>query len=180
MEGKRKFERGDFLKYENKPGSFAIFEGVDLMPTYQYTKKLSVVAFFDPSKYCEGENGCGWGSRPFLEIARDNKPCEKTVDTFEEDYFWKVCTPNEKEMALATLEEYGYEWDEEKLALIDKFTNKIIHKIIVPKLEYDGTIIKPMSQNHKKCLKDYITTKNSYSYGSYGYQQYGYYDDYYE
>lgn len=184
MEGKRKFEKGDFLKYDNKPGSFAIFEGIDLMPTYQYTKKYSVVVFFDPSKYCENENGCGWGTRPYLEVVKPNKPCEKTLDTLEEDYFWKVCTPREKEMALATLEEYGYEWDEENLELIEQTSGKVVYKIIVPKLEYNGDIIKPISKGNKKQLKNYVLSKNTYSYGNNyncGYRQGGYYQgDMYE
>lgn len=181
MEAKKKFEKGDFLKYDNKPGSFAIFEGVDLMPEYQYTKKFSVAAYFDPSKYCENENGVGWGTRPYLEVAKPNKPCEKTLDTLEEDFFWKVCTPIEKELALATLEEYGYAWDEENLAIIDQVTGKVVHKIIVPKLEYNGDVIKPISEEYKKQLKDYAISKNTYSCNNYGYRQGGYYQrDMYE
>ena len=179
MEQKKKFEKGDFLKYDNKPGSFAIFEGVDLMPSYSYTKKLSVMVYFDPSKYCQNENGVGWSSRPYLEVATDNKPCEKTVDTYEEDYFWKVCSPLEKEMALATLEEYGYEWDETNLTLKEQATGKIVHKIIIPKLEYNGDIIKPITEERKNHLHKYAISKNTYSYsgggGGYGCYRNGYY-----
>lgn len=181
METKRKFKKGDFLKYDTKPGAFAIFEGIDLLPTYSYTKQFSVVAFFDPRKYCQNENGVGWSSRPFLEISRDNKPCEKTIDTLEEDYFWKLCTETEKDMALATLEEYGYEWDEEQMALIDIKTKKIVHKIVVPKLEYNGAVIKPISNEFKKQLHNYVASKNKSAYSNTYYHQGGYYQrDMYE
>jgi hypothetical protein len=173
---KRKFEKGDFLKYENKPGSFVIFEGVDLLPTYQYTKKFSVAAHYDPSKYCENENGVGWSTRPFLEIAKSNKPCEKTLDSLEEDYFWKVCTETEKAAAIQKLRDYGYEWDEESLSIVDMETGEVVHKIIVPKLEYNGDVIKPICDEFKELLTDYVISKNTYSssYGGcntpYGYQ----------
>lgn len=160
---KSKFSKGDFLKYTNKPNSFVIFEGVDLMPTYQYTKKLSVVVHYDPSKYCENENGMGWSSRPVLEVAKNGKQCEKTVDTYDEDYFWSICTDEEKEAAIQKLAEYGYKWDEESLSLIDIETGEIVHRIIVPKLEYNGDVIKPICSEYKELLSDYALSKNTYT-----------------
>lgn len=177
---KKIFNKGDFLKYENKPGSFVIFEGIDLMPTYQYTKKLSVAAHFDPSKYCENENGVGWGTRPFLEVAKSNKPCEKTIDTFEEDYFWKICTEAEKAAAIEKLRAYGYEWDDETLSIIDIETGEIVHKIIVPKLEYNGDIIKPMCNEFKDLLKDFVISKNKFCSSGCGYNQYMYDNEYWD
>lgn len=187
---KRKFEKGDFLKYENKPSSFAIFEGVDLMPSYQYTKKLSVAAFYDPSKYCENENGIGWSSRPVLEVAKNGKPCEKTLDTYEEDYFWKICTEAEKQDAIEKLLEYGYIWNQDLLALVDVETGEVVHKIIIPKLEYNGDVIKPMCEEHKELLKDFVISKNTYSYnggynngygsGHNGYCAHGAYEEYWD
>ena len=94
------FNKGDFLKYSTYNGAaegrvaFGIFEGVDLAPEYQYTKKFSLAAFYDSYKYCSNlNNGVGWGYGPSLEVATKDKPCEKTIDTLVEDSWWTVCTP---------------------------------------------------------------------------------------
>ena len=56
-ETKKAFNKGDFIKYstynsatENKT-TFGIFEGVDLAPEYQYTKKFSLAAMSLNSSY---------------------------------------------------------------------------------------------------------------------------------
>ena len=48
-ETKKAFNKGDFIKYttynsttENKT-TFGIFEGIDLAPEYQYTKKFTII-----------------------------------------------------------------------------------------------------------------------------------------
>ena len=174
----RFFQKGDFIKYDYKKESFGIFEGVDLEPSYQYTKKLSLACFYDPLKYAENTDGIGgWSSRPVLEVAKVNKPCDKTIDTVKEDSWWKLCNEEEKEQALKRLAYYGYEWDEKNLQIINAETKQVIYKIISPKLEYNDEEIKPITEESKTLLKQAVISKNSYSrsYGGGGYYQGGYY-----
>ena len=193
MMEKRIFEKGDFIKYttynsDNK-FRFGIFEGIDLEPTYQYTKKYSLAAFYDSYKYCSHmDNAVGWGYQPFFEVATNEKNCERTIDTDKEDSWWTICTDEEKEQALQILKDYGYEWNEELLAIVDIETGEIVHKIITPKLEYNGEEIKPINNELKDKLKKSVLSKNkatNYTYPNsnyaYGYHNgcYPYNDDYY-
>lgn len=188
---KRTFNKGDFVKYcVNNNGTkvtFGIFEGIDLEPSYQYTKKYSLLLYYDSRKYCnQSTNGNDWGYKPSLEVSLNGKPCEKSIDTLEEDTWWSLCTPEEKENAIHVLHSYGYEWDEELMSLIDIKTGEIVRKIIIPKIEYNGEIIKPITQTLKDKLKKVVKKKNTTSvYGyyppcqsvHYGHGYDGYYDD---
>ena len=194
-ETKKAFNKGDFIKYSTYNGAtenkttFGIFEGVDLAPEYQYTKKFSLAAYYDSYKYCSNlDNGAGWGYAPSLDVATKDKPCEKTIDTLVEDSWWSLCTPLEKKEAIEILASYGYEWNEELLALVDMNTGEIVHKIIIPKIEYNGETIKPICEEYKSKLKKSIIgkAKPSYSgtnyrgnpqYGCYGYNGYNPYDE---
>lgn len=195
MEEVKTFNKGDFVKYSTYNSTignkitFGIFEGVDLAPEYQYTKKFSLVAYYDSYKYCSNlNNDAGWGYAPSLDVATKGKPCEKTIDTLVENSWWSLCTPLEKKEAIEVLAKYGYEWNEELLALVDMNTGEIVHKIITPKIEYNGETIKPICDEYKNKLKKSIVnkTKPSYSganysgnprYGCYGYNGYGEYDE---
>ena len=192
MAEKKTFNKGDFVKYTTYTSdnrvTFGIFEGVDLAPEYQYTKKFSLAAYYDSYKYCSNlDNGVGWGYAPSLDVATKEKPCEKTIDTLEEDSWWSLCTPLEKKNAIEILASYGYEWNEELLALVDTSTGEIVHKIIIPKIEYNGETIKPICQEYKSKLKKSIIDKSkpTYSggyrgnpqYGNYGYNGYDPYDE---
>jgi hypothetical protein len=189
---KKAFNKGDFIKYTTynsetqKKVTFGIFEGIDLAPEYQYSKKFSLAAYYDSYKYCSNlDNGVGWGYAPVLEVARDGKQCEKTIDTLVEDSWWSLCTPIEKRNAIEILAGYGYEWNEELLALVDINTGEIVHKIIIPKLEYNGDTIKPICNEFKDKLKNSIIKKAKPSYSGTNYRGnpqyvcYGYngYDD---
>ena len=189
---KKAFNKGDFIKYTTdnsetqKKVTFGIFEGIDLAPEYQYSKKFSLAAYYDSYKYCSNlDNGVGWGYAPVLEVARDGKQCEKTIDTLVEDSWWSLCTPIEKRNAIEILAGYGYEWNEELLALVDINTGEIVHKIIIPKLEYNGDTIKPICNEFKDKLKNSIIKKAKPSYSNSNYRGnpqyvcYGYngYDD---
>lgn len=189
---KKIFNKGDFIKYstynsanDNTKFAFGIFEGVDLAPEYQYTKKLSLAAFYDSYKYCNNlNNEVGWGYKPVLEIASPNKPCEKTIDTVCEDSWWTICTPLEKQRALEILASYGIDWNEEEMTLTNVETGEILHRIIVPKLEYNGDIIKPICNELKSKLRTAVLSKNKASYSSsypnqynaYGYNGYDEWD----
>lgn len=151
MAEKKTFNKGDFVKYssynsatDNKV-TFGIFEGVDLAPEYQYTKKFSLAAYYDSYKYCSNlDNGIGWGYAPSLDVATKEKPCEKTIDTLEEDSWWSLCTPIEKKNAIEILASYGYEWDEELLALVDTNTVKLFIKSSYLRL---SITVKPLNQS---------------------------------
>ena len=181
---KQTFNKGDFIKYTAYNGSngsvtFGIFEGVDLAPEYQYTKKYSLAAYYDSHKYCSNlNNGVGWGYQPVLDVATHDKPCEKTIDTLCEDSWWTLCTPLEKKNAIEILAGFGFEWNEELMAIVDINTGEIVHKIIIPKIEYHGDTIKPICKDFKHKLKKAVINKNkpSYSNASYrnGYGAYGY------
>jgi len=184
MAEKKTFNKGDFVKYSTYNGAtdnkvtFGIFEGVDLAPEYQYTKKFSLAAYYDSYKYCSNlDNGVGWGYAPSLDVATKEKPCEKTIDTLEEDSWWSLCTPIEKKNAIEILASYGYEWNEELLALVDTNTGEIVHKIIIPKIEYNGETIKPICKEYKSKLKKSIIDKSKPTYGGgyHGNPQYGCY-----
>ena len=178
---KKTFNKGDFIKYTAYSGNnnvtFGIFEGVDLAPEFQYTKKYSLVLYYDSHKYCSngGENG-GWGYKAVLDIGKDGKQCEKTIDTMEEDSWWSLCTPTEKREAIETLASYGYEWNEELMALVDVESGEIVHKIIIPKIEYHGDTIKPIGHDLKNKLKKSVLAKNkttSAAHNPYAYNMYG-------
>jgi hypothetical protein len=186
------FNKGDFVKYvtysTSKEFKFGIFEGVELPTSNEYSKKYSLALFYDSNKYFSNlDNGVGWGYQPFLDIASKDKPCDKQIDTLEEDSWWKVCSDEEKEAALRILEDYGYAWNEETMEVIDLKTGEIVHKIIVPKIEYNGEIIKPIEENLKDKLKQATLAQNSqkttssyysgnYSYGYQGYNRLEYWD----
>jgi hypothetical protein len=170
----------------NAKTTFGIFEGVNLTPEYEYSKKLTLAAYYDSYKYCNHvDNNIGWGYAPVLEVATKDKPCEKTVDTYVEDKWWSLCTKEEKEKAIEILEkQYNIKWDEENMALIDMKSGEILHKIITPKLEYLGDTIKPICSTLKSKLKKFVVSKNKNNYSTGGYPCYnnaychGMYDDY--
>lgn len=179
IDNKNRFQPGDFLTSSNKPTSFCIFEGIDLSTSSTY-KKLSVLASYDPSKYCESDGG--YRMMPFMEVAKKNKMCEKTIDSEVPCYWTRKCTESEKEEALKKLHDYGYLWDEEKKAILDAKTNEVVCKIYLPKYEYNGDIIKPISKQFKKILRMFCLDKNKkveYNYSSYN-RYWGMYGDGYD
>ena len=177
-----KFKPGDFVSFSNKPGSFAIYEGIDLSVTTY--KKISVLLYYDPSKYTPSESG-GYVMKPFLEMSTKNSMCEKTLDSDEPSYWIRRCNQFEIEDALKVLHENNIIWDEENLSLLNAETGEVLTKIHVPKAEYNGQIIKPMSLKFKKLLKVFCRNKNpktsSYSYNNYWnrYSECGY-EDYWD
>ena len=76
------------------------------------------------------------------------------------------------------------------LELVDVETGEVVHKIIIPKLEYNGDVIKPMCEEHKELLKDFVMSKNTYFYnrgynngygsGYNGYDPHGAYEEYWD
>jgi hypothetical protein len=183
------FEKGDFVTWINKPGCFGIYEGKNLNDNSLYTKKMTLLAFFDPSKYTDTEEG--YKTIPFLDVSKDKHVCEKTMDTEKEDYWWHKATKEQKENAMNILAEWGYYWDEENLALVKIDTGEIIKRIIIPKLEYNGEVVKPICDSFKDKLVDFVKLKNkptttTYNYGHQNYPYWcrgeesmydGYYDD---
>lgn len=173
MDEKKTFKRGDFLRKDNKKGSFMIYEGNNLSTTLY--KKMSLVCFYDPDKYVMG--AIGYEQKPNLEVASKTTPCETTIDTEQEDYWVKVCNEAEKAEALKILDSYGYHWNEETFELVDTTTGEIVKKILIPDDKYYGQVVKPITTEHKNLVKKCCLKKVA---PSYGYQGVGYGDDYYD
>lgn len=175
-----KFKPGDFITFSNKSGAFAIYEGVDISTTTY--KKLTAILTYDPAKYTQTTEG--YKMIPFMETSTKTKCCEKTIDTDESCYWTRKCTDEEVEEAIEVMRKYGYLWDEENLAVVAMDSGDIITQVRLPKLEYKGQIIKPMTDKFKKLLRLFCLDKNKkveYSYpysrywgmdGEYGYEDY--------
>ena len=178
MDENKKFEKGQFLTNSNKPGSFVIFEGIERDST-TVTKRYSVIANYEPSKYRELPNGT-WGSTPFMEVATNTTRCQQTVEGDETSYWWRPCTEREKETAISVLHNYGYYWNEELKALINEETGEIVRTIITPKLEYHGELIRPITQEYKDLLRKicFDANKAKYSYENTNYRYSGGYGCY--
>jgi len=163
------FEKGDFVGWINVPGSFGIYEGKNLNTNGTYPKKMSLIMYYNPRKYMQV--GDSYKEQPYMEVAENGNPCEKTIDTDKEDYWWHVLTPMQYENALNVLEKHGYRWDEESLALIKIDTGEIVKQIAAPKLEYNGEIVKPIRQDFKSKLTNFVKTQTKstpYYYSGYG------------
>lgn len=179
MEEKQIFKQGDFIKRDNRKGSFMIYEGNNISDTC--VKKLTLVCAYEPEKYMRTSNG-EYGHIPNLEVAYKTKRCSETIDTEKEDFWIKLCTPQEKLAAIKVLEEYGYVWDEKEMAMIDITTGEIIKRIVVPDNTYHGETIKPIGAVGKAILKSYCLNKSKkeeevrYAPG-FGYSEYDDYGD---
>lgn len=165
------FKKGDFITNKNKPGSFAIFEGIEA-ESYTTVKKYSVIACYDPSKYKQLSNG-RYACVPYLDVATRTERCEQTVDGDTSSYWWRLCSDKEKKMAIKLLEDYGFGWDAESKSIVKKDTGEIVRTIIEPKIEYNGQIVKPISRRLKELLRKVCNdiTKKKYAY-SYSHNDY--------
>lgn len=172
MYQKRFFQKGDFVTEDKRKGSFMIYEGNDTSASTCY-KRMSVICAYDPEKYKRGDDGI-YRNVPELEVSSKNKKCITKIDTDREDYWYRLCTPLEKVRAIEILSQYGYEWDEENLSLIDTDTGEIISKIITPKNEYNGEIVKPITHHLKSLLKGCCVSANKTTYNNYN----NYWDEY--
>ena len=150
------FKPGDFITFTNKEGSFAIYEGIDIA-TSRF-KKLTVILSYDPNKYVKTEEG--YKMCPSIETSTKLTNCETTVDTNEETYWVRKCNEDEIKEALKIMKEFGYDWNENDLSVIDAKTKSIITKIHIPKIEYKGQIIKPTPSDLKQLLKTFCIEKN--------------------
>ena len=157
MGEKRVLKEGDFIKRDNRKGSFMIYEGRNISDTC--VKKLTLVCAYDPEKYMQTTTG-GYDHVPYLDVANKTKPCGETKDTDKEDYWISLCTPTEKADAIEILEQYGYIWDEENMALVDMVTGEIIKRIVIPDNKYYGEIIRPITDDSKNLLKKFCLDKS--------------------
>ena len=153
----RTLKPGDFIKRDNKKGSFMIYEGNDISES-TYTKKFTLIASYDPEKYMM--TSIGYDHVPHLDVACSTRRCAETIDTDKEDFWISLCNPIEKADAISILEDYGYHWDEEKLEMIDLQTGEIIKKITVPDNTYYGQVIKPITDAFKDILKRFCLDKS--------------------
>ena len=150
-----KFERGDFLKKDNKKGSFMIYEGNNISETSY--KKMTLLCAFDPEKYML-RNGT-YDKVPFLEVGTKAKPCAETITSDEEDFWVKKCSESEKQAALKVLREHGYVWIEKTFELVDVETGEVVRKIVIPDETYHGEIIHSNGNKFKDIIKDWCTSK---------------------
>lgn len=185
-----KFEKGMFLTKSYNKGNFIIFEGLDISTSY--SKKYSILAMYDPHKYCrKDETSYDYEYKEYIETATSEKRCSETLSDDKETSWIRKCTDEEKNEAINKLHEFGYDWSDELMSLIDMETGEIIRKIPIVLNEYNGEIIHPLTRNKKNLLYDYVEATNNpqskyphspyYSkrYNNY-YNDYGYdYDDYY-
>lgn len=166
-ENKFVFSKGDFLTNPNKPGSFAIFEGVEC-ESYSSLKKYTAILAYDPSKYHEVSEGV-WNTSPYLDIPTNLTRCATKIDGNTQSYWWRKCTLEEKEKALNILQDHGYYWNEDLMSVIQKDTGEIIRTAANPKIEYNGDVVKPISQETKNMMKSVcdkiIEKKYSYTTG---------------
>lgn len=174
MGEKRVLKEGDFIKRDNRKGSFMIYEGKNISDTC--VKKLTLICAYDPEKYMQ--TSAGYDHVPYLDVAKDGKLCGETIDTDKEDYWISLCTPTEKADAIEILEQYGYVWDEENLALVDMVTGEIIKKIVIPDNTYYGEIVRPITDDFKGILKKSCLDKSKPTYPSYHNPSYQDWDDY--
>jgi hypothetical protein len=167
----KKFERGDFLKKDTKKGSFMIYEGNNISDTSY--KKMTVICYYDPESFQMGP--IGYEPRPKLEIGTKIHPCTMTLDTEEEDFWIKACTPNEKAAAIEVLKRHGLFWNEETLELVDIESGEVVRRVIIPDNKYYGEIIRPISEKFKELIKKWVISKLRPCYPTHTYD---YYDDY--
>jgi hypothetical protein len=172
MEEKKEFKRGDFLKRDNRRGSFMIYEGNNISDTC--VKKMTLVCAYDPEKYMQ--TAMGYDHVPYLDVSTKKHRCADTIDTEKEDFWIKLCTPSEKEEAINVLKEYGYVWDEENLAMVDILTGEIVKRIIIPDNKYYGEIIKPITETSKNILKQFCLSKSKPIYTPNYREDWDYYD----
>jgi hypothetical protein len=171
-EVEQKFKIGDFLKKDNKKGSFMIYEGKNISDSSY--KKMTLLCVYDPEKYMPHDGL--YDKQPYLEVGTKTKPCSETINTEEEDFWVKKCTEKEKQEALELLKEYGYVWLEETLELIDMETGELVRKIVVPDNKYHGELIHSNGNKFNKIIKSWCESKippRTY----YPYDRYDYYDD---
>ena len=181
MKEYRKFKKGEFLTNTNKPGSFVIFEGIE-DESCSTMKKYSTLVSYDPSKYRENPNGGGWITSPYLDVSTNAIRCTQTVDGDTNSYWWRPCTQQEIEKAISILNDYGYYWNEDMLSIIAKDTGEIVSTVAEPKLEYNGEVVKPISQKFKELLSKVChgIIEKKYSYRTTYYSGYaGFWDEEY-
>lgn len=172
---KCKFEAGDFLKKDNKKGSFMIYEGNNISETSY--KRMTLICYYDPEKMVMG--AVGYEQKPTLEVATKDKPCETTIDTEVEDYWVKICSEEEKAEALKVLSKYGLMWNDVTMELIDSKSGEVIRKIKTPDNTYYGQTIHPKTSKFKDIIKRYCYSKlktPTYPYHNPYYNEYDIYD----
>ena len=162
---KRKFNKGDFVKLNTYAScdegdfSFGIYEGIDLNPNVKYSKMRSLALFYNHKKYDKYDSEVGYVYKKVLSYCHNGIKCERGIWTDKEDSSWSLCTEEEMERAIKTLEEHGFLWNKDTLELINKDTKEVVYKIIVPKNEYDGREINSNNNELKKKLKDSVISE---------------------
>lgn len=176
MEIDAQFKKGDFIKYNLKDGEFVIFEGRRAKGEYSTMPRYTALLHYNPSHYHRNENN-EFVDEPIMEVSIDGKSVTKTLDTLKEDYWWKLCTPTEKEKCLDIISQYGYIWDEETLSLIDRETGEVLRTLADPEVKYMGqTITVGAARQNETAIRSFVSANTpSSSYGNYSYGSSPYY-----
>ena len=172
MEIDAQFKKGDFIKYSLKEGEFVIFEGRKTKPQYSTLPRYTALLHYNPSHYHKDENN-EFVDEPLMEVAINGKSVDKALDTLKEDYWWKLCTPSEKEKCLDIISQYGYIWDDETLSLIDRETGEVLRTLADPEVKYMGqTITVSAARQNETAIRSFVVANTpAYSYGNYSYNR---------
>lgn len=164
----REFKRGEFIKKKHSDYLiFAIYDGLDVKSSYAVYPQYSLLLFYH-SHHWDFKDG-QWDYYPYLELANQTAKME-TCDSAGEDYWWGVCTPEEKEEALQIIRDNGYEWDEEKKRIVRLDTKEEVCRCANENVVYDGAIITPSEAARHQILIGALKR---------GSRSYGMYEDYY-
>ena len=161
---------GDFListNCYNDNKAYAIFEGKEVNSTTCPSAKpdYTLLIHYESKPY--SYSGFPHDREPHLEVATKTTPCSHKIYIIENSTMWRKCTEEEKEDLLAILEDNGYIWNEDTWSLVDAGTGEIINSIIKPKLVYNGTPCKKISNEAYAILLSQCVAlaKDTYSSG---------------
>lgn len=193
------FKRGDFITYLTKPTSFAIYEGVDLYPSFEYAKLMSLAVWYSPYDYVQDKESGTWNQTERFLHATTNTECDMRFDVAGIGK-WRKMTQAEINEAYKVMNKNNIYYNPKTLALYDDTATLIYElkgqeenndetqeeeKNIEP-IKYNGETIILTSNKAKDTLrnaahkknKTKTTTNTSPYYGYGGYWGGKYYDDY--
>ena len=110
------FKRGDFITHVSRPMSFAIYEGVDLYPSFTYAKLMSLALWYSPYDYVKDEENDTWHQTERFITASEDKPCDMKYDATDIGK-WRKLTQEEINEAYKVMNKHGVYYDSKKMTL---------------------------------------------------------------
>jgi hypothetical protein len=173
------FSAGDIVvsRYGER---YYLFEGKTVEKLNGSVTYYSVIAEYDPKKCTRTKEG--WGFVEHFDVASVTN--QLAIPSDREDVTYRLANEREKAKFLDILDSYGYFWDAKTSTLTEIDGGEVVHTVVMPKTEYNGEVISPLSGIHQEMLKNFCTEKNmdhdySHSYAGYGYNYHNY-GDYWE